>query len=1522
MSFERGGRADKYGNRYEDRYLAKLLLRLVREEFASITVEPLGINKDSVEYVAEQKDGTFNHYQCKGTNGNFPSWRFCDLKKHNVFSRAKEIIEAGGKNAYYFISPLQYNQLDELCKRARTNSSAQDFIDYQLTNSDVRNNFNNCMNEFGLERDNPADQERCISILSHCYFEQYILNLETQWDLEAYIGILFLGKPSTIRTLLERYAADKECYGVKITANDLVTYLKTKGIFLRSFDGDGNTLEKIISLNDAYKASFQPICETFVHRTTTDRILASLKNGYSAVLHGKAGTGKSGCLAETIHYLEQSVTLYLAIKLDKHLPHVSADAYGKQIELRESPVYCLSALAAGKPCVLIMDQLDALRWTSNHSSDALDVCKELIRQASTLNQHENAKISIVFASRTFDLENDNGLKELFEPLRSSSELSWEKINVDKFDSSDVIQLIGSRYNQLPSRLQKLLLTPSSLYVWTKLDENAQSNSISSVFELMDTWWKQISHNYTNAGFSARELSFCKNKIINLMENRAIFSLPRLPFADQANEIDFLISSGLLTGNSGSTAVAKSFSFTHQSFLDYFLITEMSDKLYSGCALKNLIGDRNDQTPLIRYRLMTILQNLVETNISLFVEQSIKLLESSSVRIYFKCTVFEIIGQCEKPPSEIYEIIDRYSRDPEWSDFITQVVFYGHPQFIRKMFSVESSEFPSDAFLSLLGSISDKDPDFVIDKLQPFALSDSKQDYKILWSLCHDVNHDSERMFHFRVQLLQNDPDLFENFWGFGELINKLSQRAIKLFEVIIESWQNHKAQNVHIGSPNHLNMYAKHYAWEIIDGLFEKICIETNDYLPQWQHTHRRNDYEVWNANPYHELTIRSVVEIVKTAFAECALSTPARLIAFLKDIEYPMSAVGHECIMHALLNLPLNYADKALKWFLKDINQKIFVFTSNPNNYLFYSEQIIKKFSPVCDRSLFKQLEEYICCWKECPDQMVYEYQQRLKCRKQFHEPVYYAYWGHFQKALLPYMDQARLSPYAQQLLGVVNRNPWIRLPYFYNGFHISGFKSIVSPVDKATDRLSDKTWLQIISTPAEKMKDKWSRSENDSHYVEANHQAFSSSLGEQAKREPLRFAKLSLSFPDQCYDGYILNVLYALENMKLTGQLDVKLISDVILRYQHSENPSIVIAIARIIEKHAKQPWSDDVVRIIERIALHHPNPTEKEYGVTGEIDIEQLSVESLVNTSLNCVRGCALHAIGALLWKHNDLGERFKDTILAESKDPNYAVRFSVMNSLLFYYDFDRSFAVNIFNSMIGSDLRMIASPGSCQILYREYDCHGAYYRGLLIQACSSKVDDLAERAAGLLCAITIFFDDSDALHFIVSHAFNDKQQGQICMQAVSSFNTAEYHEKSLHILKHLLDHSSKTLQGIAQLFVDERIEIQRDEAFLIYLMDSPQCEHLLHWFLNYLEKREESICGFARVLHSLSKRFPQIFSNPANRIMVNDLVKCVVLLFDRGKDDPSIREICLNIWDNLFMSNLHAFKPLSDMIDKSE
>ena len=61
MSLEPGGRSDKYGNNYENRYLAKLLLRLIKEELTSVIVEPLDANSNAVEFISEQEDGTVKH---------------------------------------------------------------------------------------------------------------------------------------------------------------------------------------------------------------------------------------------------------------------------------------------------------------------------------------------------------------------------------------------------------------------------------------------------------------------------------------------------------------------------------------------------------------------------------------------------------------------------------------------------------------------------------------------------------------------------------------------------------------------------------------------------------------------------------------------------------------------------------------------------------------------------------------------------------------------------------------------------------------------------------------------------------------------------------------------------------------------------------------------------------------------------------------------------------------------------------------------------------------------------------------------------------------------------------------------------------------------------------------------------------------------------------------------------------------------------------------------------------------------
>ena len=65
-----------------------------------------------------------------------------------------------------------------------------------------------------------------------------------------------------------------------------------------------------------------------------------------------------------------------------------------------------------------------------HSATALDVCKEMISQALSVNRYENGKVSVVLVSRTFDLENDSGLRDLTDSSDRRYKISWVKICVD------------------------------------------------------------------------------------------------------------------------------------------------------------------------------------------------------------------------------------------------------------------------------------------------------------------------------------------------------------------------------------------------------------------------------------------------------------------------------------------------------------------------------------------------------------------------------------------------------------------------------------------------------------------------------------------------------------------------------------------------------------------------------------------------------------------------------------------------------------------------------------------------------------------------------------------------------------------------------------------------------------------------------------------------------------------------------------------------------------------------------------
>ncbi|WP_130864411.1 NACHT domain-containing protein [Bacilliculturomica massiliensis] len=1523
MSLESGGRADKYGNEYENRYLARLFLRLVNEEITSVTVEPLGLDGDGVEFITTYSDGTNAYYQCKASNTTHNAWSVADLKRYKVFERSRTIIERVENSRYFFISPLQYNGLDELCKRARTNMSAQDFITYQLSNAPLRATFDDCAASFNFNKEKPEELKRLHYVLAHCYFEQSPTGVEAEQDLNEHVGMVFTGSADSTRVLLETYANNTGRYGVKITAKEIVDYLDSLGVYLRNYRGDDRILARISALNEIYWGVYQPIKGRLLRRATADILIEKYNAGHSIIIHGKAGSGKSGCIQEFINYLNDTHILYLGIKLDKDIPDISADAYGKNLGLPESPVYCLNTLSVGEPCVLILDQLDSLRWTSKHSAKALDVCKELISQAVAVNKYQGGKISIIFVSRTFDLENDKGLQSLFADNEKSHSLVWDKISVDIFSEKEVSQIVGPDYNAMPTRLKKLLQVPSSLYVWSQLEKSARSNVITSVYQLMDVWWNQVqTHCELIGGIPRTEARLCKDAIVLRMDENAVLSLPIQLFADYQKVIDGFVSNGLLVKSQNKV------SFTHQSFLDYFIAAQTLANIYSGRRLSDLLGLPKNQIPTLRYRLLIILQTLLDSDISMFIQQCKYILDTDSVRYYFQCAVFEIIGQCTEPGEIIFNFVQIYLHDPKWNEYILQTVYYGHPAFVMHL-NVESEyNWLENKSLILLKSVSDKVPDFVVDVLRPYAFVTAADDRKIFLTLCQEASNDSDRMFQFRLELLAHLPELFNEFWGFSSLFEHQSTRAVTILKYLLKESVNRETDTLDIywGETEQISTYFRKNCKTIIESLFLDICEATSNLSSAKPFRFYNDEYRRWIAHELHESNERKIVEFVKISFEEYAQKHADNAIRLIKSLEYPISIVGHELVMYTAANLPIEYCDEVIQWLLTDFEKKVFEYTSNKSDFLSCTKTILKMFSLHCSMDLFRQLEKKICMWKDDSEEMVRIYKHRIETNQEHKwEPMYYAYWGHFQKELLPAMEYTRLSHYAKELIRVLNRNSWIYLPHYYSGFSCGPAKNVISPISGYTARISDKCWLKIISTPNEKINNHWRGDDDETnpYYIEATHESFSASLANQARLQPTRFAKLALKFPQHCYRGYVTSVLYALADYAETDEKpDVELMSEVIRRYSNDCERNIAAGIVRLIEKHAEISWPDDIIDTLNNFALKHPDPKADEYVVTRRSDPEDTSCDSLLSNSINCVRGCSLQAIAALLWKHRELSELFKSTIYAASSDANAAVRFAVVSCILPYYNFDQSFSAYVLNKLLSMDLRILAAPGCWEILSRQYQNEPDYYRERLIEACRTPIEDLAVHAAGLLCAVAIFFQDEKAFSHLTNERYSAKQEERICRQASSTFNQKEYHELSQEILMHLIETSTSDLKGISRLFHDRCIVIHRDKAFLISLMQSKMSSHLVHTFLRYLRETNEDIREYADVLEAVGQSAAEVPQEWNRRLAVSDLIQCVIHLFDIGKDDFRIRNICLDIWDDLFRSNLQDIRSLSDMMDNFE
>jgi len=275
----------------------------------------------------------------------------------------------------------------------------------------------------------------------------------------------------------------------EIATSDVRQHLLALGFHSRQLAHDDRVGPAVVKLQTQFSDSITPglIAKQLIQREETTKVLDDLKTNGVVVLHGAAGCGKTGILYELTQVLSQQGHAYLPVRLDRRLPANTPRQFGHDLGLPESPVWCLESLAGNSMSVLILDQLDALRWTSAHSANALDVCKSLVQEVQNFRKL-GKNISAVLACRTFDLEHDPEIKDW---LNDSSNLKCRQVKVESLPEEAVKRIVASLGQDLMAmspKQKRILQLPQHLGMWAEIVSTGEAEAFQTSVQLMQQFW--------------------------------------------------------------------------------------------------------------------------------------------------------------------------------------------------------------------------------------------------------------------------------------------------------------------------------------------------------------------------------------------------------------------------------------------------------------------------------------------------------------------------------------------------------------------------------------------------------------------------------------------------------------------------------------------------------------------------------------------------------------------------------------------------------------------------------------------------------------------------------------------------------------------------------------------------------------------------------------------------------------------------------------------------------------------------
>lgn len=1542
MALEAGGYAEKFGNRYEANWVAYQLLRLLEEKVHWITIEPIGDDEVGVDVIIGTFQNQAEHHQCKAGVGNSEHWTLSQLNESNIFNNALFQIERG-ITEFHLVSPLPSEKMSDLSDSAlNSNMNPDDFMKYQIKASQEREkDLNAICSYLKLDVDIPSDINRVIHFLKKFKITPYIINRYTQCELEDKASALFFGNPIKLLSFLKNYPVEFNKLRKKITLSELLSDLKTSGFEQKIVPEDHRISTVLDILSTEFEESIKPflICNTLIPRSELNSITNSIEDNAVTLIKAEAGRGKSALLLELHNHLIANNIISVPVRLDRRRPEHNTNEFGKSLGFPYSPVHSLTKFTSQQKIVFILDQLDAIRWTASHSNNALNICREIVNQVINARK-EGIDISIILASRDFDLNEDIALSSWLESI-SNDRLD---IELTLLDENTIKPLVSpyEAYTSLTEEKKEILKIPLWLGIYLSIAQRTQTApQFNNKLELVKKFWEDRLNQINQCGITEQEATFLIDEVVTLMIHQSQLSISEnLLSTGTKKQLDALISVGLLSKQN------QRISFRHQALFDY----QVGAKFFkagseSPQALLAVIGSYEVQTLTKREHLKYALNMLLDSGQAAFCHCVEAILFNDNIRFHLKHLVLNSIKEINsiKKPAKL--LIDKIITNPLlFSKFLT-ISCYSNIAIIRHLSDNENilkwlhsnDENLINLTVNLLHSIATIEPKLITKELSTFVGQSEKWNQRVYSALPWKIKDDTDDIFELRKRLLNLGCTIHYIDWKSLSKTHPL--RVLFFIELILEHYRNVICEYPYSSNIKKINKITHSDGWtdddlkeikklaaviptqmierflKYIDSIFSS---EQDEYfIHQWFHRFTySNDHDV--------SSIRNGLFTLIEAAGQQLEAHPDKLLELMTPYMEKSNAVITHLVATLLLNLPNQYADLVINWLLASSEIRL----ACGNEYIepgwILPGKLITKFSPYCSDELFLQLEKTIYFFHST--KKLEQIKWRLEERRR---GVYYSYWGELQYFLLPTLDPQRILSESNNLISVLTRkfSSYTEADFCLINSYTGGL--ITSPLPDG-NKLSNKSWRKLILTPGFKFSPNKLTQVSDNIVSKADIRSFSCDLRSNVINEPIRFAKFAISLPQTIHQKYIDAFFYGLaeknnkreknSNKESNENCPIELIEKVIL---HFNNKDCEYSLVRLLSSRSAS-WSKQIIDTLIDLAKHSTNPETEQLTVwdpkKGKMT-DCADAESLLSTTINCVRGVAYRGIADIFWNNEIFALDNLELVDCAINDEHPSVKITAIFLLTPLLNYHNDYAHEKFIELCYQDLRMTCSHGAYHFFNQGFEGkHQSQYIDLVLSMLTSSYDEVKKQAATQIYARWFFNDLFDEQLNTVLQGDNILKQGY--SSVVCQFlQENKYHDKidKIEYAYQLLinDDNNEILRKIGVCIGHENywLKPNADKLFNLFVT-SKVANHSLYQLFNSLEK-------YPRGLSNLSEPILQLIKNITNSSSVNDqslrmdiqessLLAVLQKLYDEATEDQDKEalNICLDIWDTLLQSEMYS------------